>query len=285
MYRKLCKYEFKSIARTLLPIYLAVVIVSLINAVSFSLNDLFGASGFFGAAGDGWLVGLMQLVMMLAYFGVMVALFVLTLVVILQRFYKGLLCSEGYLMFTLPVKPWQLIAAKGTAAFVISLISTAAAGISILLLVCGVYNPTEVLSTLLDPRVWAQAISELNRTFPKWGAYVLLYGVEILLLTIVSGMAALFQMYVSMALGHLAHKHRILMSVAAYLAISMLLSFISGAGMMVLDRMNLSVLFFGLSSDAAAQFVILSLLFWELLQLAAFFFGTERILSKKLNLE
>ena len=50
MYRKLCKYEFKSIARTLLPIYLAVVIVSLINAVSFSLNDLFCASGFFGAA-------------------------------------------------------------------------------------------------------------------------------------------------------------------------------------------------------------------------------------------
>ena len=152
MYRKLCKYEFKSLARTLLPIYLAVVIVSLINAVSFSLNDLFGASGFFGAAGDGWLVGMMQLVMMMAYFCVMVALFVLTLVVILQRFYKGLLCSEGYLMFTLPVKPWQLIAAKGTAAFVISLISTAAAGISILLLVCGVYNPTEVLSTLLDLR-------------------------------------------------------------------------------------------------------------------------------------
>ena len=32
MYRKLCKYEFKSIARTLLPIYLAVIAVSIINA-------------------------------------------------------------------------------------------------------------------------------------------------------------------------------------------------------------------------------------------------------------
>lgn len=42
----------------------------------------------------------------------MVALFVLTMIVIIQRFYKGLLCDEGYLMFTLPVKPWQLIATK-----------------------------------------------------------------------------------------------------------------------------------------------------------------------------
>ena len=52
MYGKLCKYEFKSIARTLFPIYLAVIAVSLINAVSFGVNDLFdgGMSGYFNAA-------------------------------------------------------------------------------------------------------------------------------------------------------------------------------------------------------------------------------------------
>ena len=38
MLKKLCKYEFKSIMRTLLPIYLAVIAVSLINAVSLGLS-------------------------------------------------------------------------------------------------------------------------------------------------------------------------------------------------------------------------------------------------------
>ena len=39
MLKKLCKYEFKSIMRTLLPIYLAVIAVSLINAVSLGLSS------------------------------------------------------------------------------------------------------------------------------------------------------------------------------------------------------------------------------------------------------
>ena len=43
MYRKLCKYEFKSIARTLLPIYLAVIVVSIINGISFGLDNHFSA--------------------------------------------------------------------------------------------------------------------------------------------------------------------------------------------------------------------------------------------------
>ena len=115
MLKKLCKYEFKSIMRTLLPIYLAVIAVSLINAVSLGLssgpftnNDI----QIFDGTILYWILGLMQLVVGFAYFAVLVALFVLTMVVILQRFYKGLLCDEGYLMFTLPVSVHQHIWSK-----------------------------------------------------------------------------------------------------------------------------------------------------------------------------
>lgn len=295
MYLKLCKYEFKSIARTLLPIYLAVVVVSLINAFSFGVNDLFHAGSMvtgYGAAiqlphAANTLVGLMQLVVFLAYFGVMVALFVLTLIVIIQRFYKGLLCDEGYLMFTLPVKPWQLIASKGTAAFGMSVISGATAFLSILILMCGVVGPVEFFS-FFDPRIWWQMFGDLKEVFPKWGLYVLLYCFEFLILVIVYGMAGLFQMYVSMALGHLAQRHRIIMSVVAYLVISMALSFLSGAGMLLLDGSGilhaLSPII-GHSAHTGMQLMFFGLLTWNILQLAAFFFGTERILSKKLNLE
>ena len=42
---------------------------------------------------------------------------------ILQRFYKNLLSGEGYLMHTLPVRPWQHIASKLIAAVVWTVLS------------------------------------------------------------------------------------------------------------------------------------------------------------------
>ncbi|MBS6546979.1 MAG: hypothetical protein KH319_06335 [Butyricicoccus pullicaecorum] len=285
MYRKLCKYEFKSIARTLLPIYLAVIVVSIINGISFGLDNHFSAPESFSPQAGSAILELMRLSVLFAYFGVMVALFVLTMIVIIQRFYKGLLCDEGYLMFTLPVKPWQLIASKGTAALVMSIVSGITGFLSIMILMCGGVGPIEFFSTLLDPRNWSILIQQLNEVFPKWGLYTLLYCFEGLIFTIVSGMAALFQIYVSMSLGHLARKHRIVMSVAAYIAISMALSFLSGAAVIFLDAIGIESLLNPATPHGAMQILFFGGLLWEGIKLAAFFFGTERILSKKLNLE
>lgn len=58
--------------------------------------------------------------------------------------------------------------------------------------------------------------------------------------------------------------------------------------MMLLDGsgiMHALTLMLGNSAHTGIQLMILGLLAWNILQLAAFFFGTERILSKKLNLE
>ena len=46
-----------------------------------------------------------------------------TCVVTIQRFYKGLLGQEGYLMFTLPVKNWQLVFSKALVSFFIGMVS------------------------------------------------------------------------------------------------------------------------------------------------------------------
>ena len=62
-------------------------------------------------------------VAMLVYVAILIALFVIALIFIIQRFYLGLLGDEGYLMFTLPVRPWQLIASKAICALVASTVS------------------------------------------------------------------------------------------------------------------------------------------------------------------
>ena len=222
--------------------------------------------------------------MSLAYFAVMVALFVLTVVIILQRFYKGLLCDEGYLMFTLPVKPWQLITSKGITAFVMTILSGIVSCISIFIMMLGsLPYPLKFLAELFSLQNWIRIFGRLNETVPMWGVYVL----EFIILVIISSLASLYQIYASMAIGHLAKKNRILMSVVAYVAISMILSFVGGI-FVVFSALTIQSSQNYLSINAGEAFLHALLIFsviTSIIEFVVFFVITERILSKKLNLE
>lgn len=290
MFLKLCKYEFKSITRTLMPIYLAVIAVSFINVfigVGSLTNDYYEnlmKDISFGQE----IMNLFQSVSVFAYFGVMVALSVLTLIIVIQRFFKGLLCDEGYLMFTLPVKPWELIAAKGTTALVMTLASGLTAGISILILVVGSFGPVNFFDAMLSSQLWVK-MYQLSLEVPSWPILI----TEFILLIIVSGFSKLFHLYFSMALGHLANKHRILMSVVAYLVISMILSFISGFIMIVAGNIPyIQTLTKAIDSMSSLQgfvtlmnYLFVFSIIFSVIKIVVLFFGTERILSRHLNLE
>ena len=89
MLGKLIKYEFNANSRTFLPMYIALILVAAVNRVlRVTMSE---ANLAFG-------ISIMLLV------GLFMALGIITLVVIIQRFNKNLLGDEGYLMFTLPVK-------------------------------------------------------------------------------------------------------------------------------------------------------------------------------------
>lgn len=290
MFLKLCKYEFKSIVRTLVPIYLAVIAVSFINVfmgVGSMVNGYYDDLLFFNIDFAKSLLNLVQMISGFAYFAVLVALSVLTLIVIIQRFYKGLLCDEGYLMFTLPVKPWMLIAAKGVTAFVMSLASGLTAVISIGILVLGATGPVEFINAITSPELW-ETINRLSSRVPVWPLLLL----ELIILTIISGLSQLYHVYFSMALGHLSGRHRIMMSVIAYIVVSMLFGFLSGflmiGGTPLIDSM--SNMLDSIKDEGQRAAMVFHLLFfssiiYSIIKLVIFFFGTERILSKHLNLE
>ena len=94
MLGKLLKYELKATARTFLPLYGAILVVSVVVRLAFSKFE--HADLFMGISA-------------LTLFGLFVALAVLTLLVIVQRFNNNLLSDEGYLMFTLPVSTHSLV--------------------------------------------------------------------------------------------------------------------------------------------------------------------------------
>ena len=289
MIKKLCKYEFRSIGRTLIPIYIAVIAVSIITAISIAMNVNY-ANINYSSNSVQWAIEMnvpyklqqvFTFVMSLTYFAVMVALFVLTFVIILQRFYKGLLCDEGYLMFTLPVKPWQLITSKGITAFVISILSGIVSCISIFIMMIGVAEDRwTLLAQMFSFKNWSMFFIRLNEVVPMWGIYLF----EFIILVIVSSLASLYQVYASMAIGHLAKKNRILMSVVAYIVISMILSFIGGT-FGVFSAFTMQNLIYINAGEAFLHALLIFSIIISIIECVVFFVITERILSKKLNLE
>ena len=116
---KLLKYEWKACARTCLPLYGVLILMSFVTHLLYSIpqNSIFGV--------------MLPAISSMLYMGVMMAAFVVTAVILIQRFYKNLLGSEGYLMFTLPVTVTQHLFSKTIIAVVMIALSGLSALISI----------------------------------------------------------------------------------------------------------------------------------------------------------
>ena len=105
MLLKLLKYDFRSMWKTFSLVWAACLVIALVNRFTLPFDGQSGA-----VIGDG--DGLLSIMTALAFFGVLCAMFVAVMIFIVQRFYKGLLGDEGYLMQTLPVTADQLLWSK-----------------------------------------------------------------------------------------------------------------------------------------------------------------------------
>lgn len=102
MLRKLLKYELSAMGRILLPLYGALIFMSLIMGIVVNVLDV---------------LPIFSGIVVFLYVAVAVGSAVMTVIIIVQRFYKNLLGNEGYLMFTLPVSigkhVWNKVIAAG----------------------------------------------------------------------------------------------------------------------------------------------------------------------------
>ena len=100
MLRKLLKYEIKDTARFIPFFYLIAVLFAVMALIAKQI-------------GIDWFKVTSSIVLIL----VGISIVIITFVIIVIRFYKNLYTNEGYLMFTLPVKPQKLLASKTIVAF------------------------------------------------------------------------------------------------------------------------------------------------------------------------
>ena len=274
---KLMKYEIKSSGKLMLMIWAALIIASIL--FSLSINVLGDTTAAYNTNGYGILVGIIGTVTGLLYFAMFIALIVATMLVIILRFYKGLLCDEGYLMHTLPVKAWQLITSKGMIAAGIVFASIIVGMISIMI-IAGV--------TSLD--VIPQFFDFIGDVWDADHRYMLIMA-EILILIVLSVLKSIYQVYAALAIGQLANKHRILLAIGAYIGISIAVTVLFMVTVMSTDK--LGVLTFvvrwidsvGDDVFAVSQMGIATLFLLTAIQLAGFHVIAERILSTKLNLQ
>lgn len=278
MTSKLIKYEFRSASRSIGVIWAALIAAAiLLGIVMRFMGNIFpeDATGAMAV-----LEFLFELIPPIIYGALFVAMLVITVLIIVMRFYRGLLGDEGYLMHTLPVKPWQLITAKGAVASIVVIISGIAAALSIFILV-GIQNMGDI-STMF--KAFFGACGE----HPKL-VLVVIEGIIILVLGV---MKSVYQIYTAMAIGQLAGKHRILLSLGAYIGISVILTIITGILGTIAEASGLGLWISGLIMDMniyadgfyAVQIMIAFIFLLTAVQLVVFHIVTERILSKKLNL-
>ncbi len=274
MFGKLMKYDLRSMLRVFLPLWLLTPILSLL--LSFSIRGSYRSDNGSVQIGTNILVTLMGVL----FAGVIVALLVVTVVLVVQRFWNGLLKDEGYLMFTLPVEPWQLIASKGLSATLVSFISGAVGVLSCSLLVLG--SSDDVILEFLQ--IWNSVLRFWNLNFRISLGVI---GALAVVLMIAATAENIWKAYASMALGQLWQGHRVAGSILAYLGCSVVTSLVSNLFSGILMNLLPDNLLEWINAGAD-EFVVVYLLLMilaELILLLIYCLITERVLSKRLNLE
>ncbi|MGI5959046.1 MAG: hypothetical protein ACOX60_06495 [Massiliimalia sp.] len=279
MLNKLLKYEIKATARWFLPMYAGIFAFAVINRFFMFFSPHINQRNLPPLIESS--LALIQGGAVMVYVLIIMATFVLTLFIMLQRFYKNLLGDEGYLMFTLPVKPVLHIWSK----MIVSILWIIGSIIVTILSIFVLTVDTDffiAMGKLMEslPEVFARLMKNFSLI------HMIFYFIEIIILVLVSCAASILAFYAAIALGHTRNSHRILYSFGFYMVIDFVFSLVQGFIMLVAGITLENTLSF--LKDNTIWFVHISLVGISLLclfQAIVCFIITNHILSNKLNLE
>ena len=199
MLKNLLKYEFRATARTYGGIYLALLAAAGLIGFSFRGDRAAAQSHVFEIG-----VTIYSLLVM--------ALVIVTIVTVIQRFTKNLLGREGYLMHTLPVTESQLVASKLISSAVWLLASAVVGVVSLAIMFCVGADFTRL--DLHD--LWAEWAA-LRTNFQEQVLWGLLWAA---LLCYARVLCTILCIYAACMVGHLFRAHNSIASVAAFFLMS-----------------------------------------------------------------
>ena len=243
MFWNLVRYEFKNVNKWFLALYAAVLSLSVIIGIQGSSLS----STYYQDKGVVMLVFLS-----LVFGGLVITLSISTLILIIQRFKGSVYDRRGYLTLTLPVSEHQILSAKLLGAFVWSLTSTVVCLFSLYIII-----------SMIEPDAFLSSFAEYmlkNYTDNFWLA---------LISYIFNTLASILCIYLSISIGQLFNEYRTALAVVAYIAIQIVLGFVT---------LNLRI-------DFDYNWVLSFEIFKDLILSVGFYLGTYYILKNKVNLQ
>lgn len=260
MLSKLIKHEFKATSKLLLPLYLIVLVFTIMDRIVLNL-DIFKGS-----------LVLIPTTITIFYVISLIAIAAVTAVLMIIRFYKNLMTDEGYLMFTLPVKSYDLINSKLLVSTLWSIVSIAVIVCSLFLVFLTPENAKEIVTG------FHQAMKELNTQF---GSNTILLIIEFVFLILIGIIDNILLIYVSIALGQLFKGHRVLGSFVSYVGITTVLQIVTSVIMVIIG------LFYNKFTqiDTIPKTIFPVSILLTIIMTAIFYIVTNYIFKRKLNLE
>lgn len=273
MLTKLIRYEFRATRRMFIPAFLVVLVLSIANGISlqFCTENMSLPSG------------LLLTIYILSLFSVCVLAFVY----MIERFYTNLLGDEGYLMFTLPARPSQLIWSKCIVSSIWFILTGIVCSISLVLMVTVLAAADGSFSMFFQGLHYGlQAIFQFNIN----PLYFILCAVELFVLSVVYIVNFNMHIYACLSIGSLSNKHRLLVAFLAYLAFGViqqiLVILFSGlSGILHIPMYSITNWMNTVNPSTAFQFSMLSAFILVIITTAVYFIITNYILSKRLNLQ
>lgn len=262
----LMKYEFKSVARILLPLYGAWFIASILLGLSCDAASEFAAIVAAGSA--------------IFYVVIFVAAVVMTVIILIQRFYKNLLGNEGYCMFALPVSTGRHIFNKIFSAAIWTILGVIVACLTAVVVALIAEGPElSNDSWVIFDIAFSDAI----------GLRVIITIIEVILLALLACGETAAKVYAAISIGHQVQNHRILGSFAAYIVISILETIVASVLVKLVDVTGILLIYDNLmenlSDFALFQVDILLFALATGALLAIYWFITWYLLKNRLNLE
>lgn len=260
MLSKLLKYDFKSLSKILIPVYLVSLLLALLTRVINMLANQFNVF----SVPSGFISGIFVVVLI----AIPIATFIFTIL----KFYQNLIKDEGYLMHTLPVSKNSLILSKTISSTVFIILSFV---FTILFLFVGVYG------------LWFDS-SFLSLLWDLFKQIDTLFIILTLLSILISVIYNQVMIYASIALGQ-KHNNKVMYSViygVVLYNVTQILSVVILIPVMFLDPNyqkyinGTSISDFGLINGYLLFALFLSILFT-----VAYYILTVKVLDKKLNLE
>ena len=299
MLGKLFKYEFRATGRIFLPAYAVLLVMSFVARLFYSAN----LAREFTTEGRTTLIVTMVMVMLFT------AVWVVTLVVVIRRFWTNLLGREGYLMNVLPVSPWEHMCSKAVTSLVWVLLSGLVSAAALVVMLLGTTDLVDWRNLFYNASwIWNEGWDYLRAEGADTQAVLMIVQ------TVIDGLMSIISLsltaYAAMSIGQLVNRHRVWASIGAYFGITIARSIVSsmlfvsslleifapaifgGVGVLGISGADgPTVYFYGGAEHTLRDLLatynthVLYQLIFELAVCVLLFWLSQRLLKKRLNLQ